>query len=71
MACLFIVLGAVALWDTTNMMDSDSSVFPRAIAIAMILLSLLLIVQKLVYPLPRKMELMRAPPLLAALSWLP
>ena len=56
MACLFIVLGSVALWDTTNMMDSDSSVFPRAIAIAMILLSLLLIVQKLVYPAAAKAE---------------
>ena len=56
MACLFIVLGSVALWDTTNMMDSDSSVFPRAIAIVMILLSIALIVQKLVYPAAAKAE---------------
>lgn len=54
MACLFIVLGVVALWDTTNMMDSDSSVFPRAIAIVMILLSLALIVWKLIYPAATK-----------------
>lgn len=50
MACLFIIMGVVALWDTTNMMDSDSYVFPRAIAIAMILFSLALIVWKLTKP---------------------
>ncbi len=50
MACLFIIMGLVALWDTTNMMDSDSYVFPRAIAIAMILFSLALIVWKLAKP---------------------
>ncbi len=50
MACLFIVMGLVALWDTTNMMDSDSYVFPRAIAIGMILFSLALIAWKLAKP---------------------
>ncbi len=50
MACLFIIVGLVALWDTTNMMDSDSYVFPRAIAIAMILFSLALIFWKLTKP---------------------
>jgi putative tricarboxylic transport membrane protein len=54
MACLFIIMGVVALWDTTNMMDSDSYVFPRAIAIAMILFSLALIVWKLAKPAARK-----------------
>ena len=54
MACLFIIMGVVALWDTTNMMDSDSYVFPRAIAIAMILLSLALIVWKLAKPAAKK-----------------
>jgi len=44
---LFILIAVIALWDTTNMMDSDSYVFPRAIAIAMIILNLLLIARKL------------------------
>ena len=44
MACLFIFMAVVFLWDTTNMLDSDSSVFPRAVAIAMIVLSILLII---------------------------
>ena len=43
MSCLFIIISIVALWDTTHMLDSDSYVFPRAIAIAMIALNLLLI----------------------------
>jgi putative tricarboxylic transport membrane protein len=54
MACLFIIMGLVALWDTTNMVDSDSYVFPRAIAIAMILFSLALIAWKLAKPAARK-----------------
>lgn len=41
--CLFIIIALVALWDTTHMLDSDSYVFPRAIAIAIIILSILLI----------------------------
>lgn len=41
--CVFIIIALGALWDTTNMLDSDSYVFPRAIAIAMIALNLLLI----------------------------
>lgn len=49
-ACLFIILAIVSLWDTTTMMDSDSYVFPRAIAIVMILLSLALIVWNLIRP---------------------
>jgi len=43
LSCLFIIISIVALWDTTNMLDSDSYVFPRAIAIAMIVFNLLLI----------------------------
>ncbi len=50
MACLFIFMAVVFLWDTTNMLDSDSSVFPRAVAIAMIVFSLLLIVWHLIKP---------------------
>ncbi|MBT8346535.1 MAG: tripartite tricarboxylate transporter TctB family protein, partial [Desulfofustis sp.] len=50
MACLFIIVAVVFLWDTTRMLDSDSYVFPRAVAIAMIVLSLALIVWNLVKP---------------------
>lgn len=50
MACLFIFVAVVFLWDTTNMLDSDSYVFPRAVAIAMIVFSLLLIVWHVVKP---------------------
>lgn len=42
-SCLFILISIVALWDTTNMMDSDSFIFPRAIAIAMLVFNFLLI----------------------------
>jgi hypothetical protein len=50
MCCLFIVLAAVSLWDTTHMLDSDSYVFPRAIAIALIVFCIMLIVWNLVRP---------------------
>lgn len=50
MACLFILLSVVFLWDTTRMLDADSYVFPRAVAIAMIILSLMLIFWHLVKP---------------------
>lgn len=56
MACLFIMMAVIALWDTTNMMDSDSFVFPRAIAIAIILFSLALIVWNLIKPVTEKKE---------------
>lgn len=48
MGGVFILVASISLWDTTNMMDSDSFVFPRAIAIAMIVLSLMMIVMNLV-----------------------
>ena len=56
MSCLFILVAAVSLWDTTHMLDSDSYVFPRAIAIAMIIFSLTLIVWHLVKPRLEKDE---------------
>jgi len=56
MACLFIIVVGISLWDTTTMMDSDSYVFPRAIAIAMIVLCLMLIVWNLVKPVAEKKE---------------
>lgn len=48
MSSLFILVAAIALWDTTNMMDADSFIFPRAIAIAMIVLNLILIARNLI-----------------------
>ena len=56
MACLFILVAVVFLWDTTRMLDSDSYVFPRAVAIAMIILSLTLIVWNLIKPRIEKDE---------------
>ncbi len=50
MACLFILVGAIALWDTTTMLDADSYVFPRAVAITMIIMSISLIIWHLVKP---------------------
>jgi heme A synthase len=50
LACLFILGAFIALWDTTTMLDSDSYVFPRAIAIALILFCLILIVWNLLQP---------------------
>ena len=49
-AGLMIVVGAVAIWQTLDMSDSDSFVFPRAVAGAMILLSLVYILRQLVRP---------------------
>jgi len=56
MACLFILLAVVSLWDTTSMLDSDSYVFPRAIAIAMILFCLILIIWNLLKSVAEKKE---------------
>jgi hypothetical protein len=50
MAVVFIFVAAFALWDTTNMADADSYVFPSAVAIAMIVFSIALIVWNLIYP---------------------
>lgn len=44
----FILLGALAWWDTTGMADPDSYVFPRTVIILMIAFSLLLILRNLV-----------------------
>jgi len=49
-AAVFILMAVVALWDTTNMVDADSFVFPRAVAIAMIIFCMLLIVWGLIRP---------------------
>jgi len=49
-AAVFILIAVIALWDTTTMVDSDSFVFPRAVAIAMIVFCLLLIAWALIHP---------------------
>jgi len=49
-AAVFIVLAVFALWDTTNMADADSFVFPRTVAIAMIIFSIILIAWNLIRP---------------------
>jgi len=51
-AAVFILIAVIALWDTTTMVDSDSYVFPRAVAIAMIIFCLLLIAWDLIRPAP-------------------
>jgi len=47
---LMIIIGVIAIWDTTSMIDSDSYVFPRVVAGSMIGLSILFIVKQLVAP---------------------
>ena len=49
-AAVFILVGVVDLWDTTNMVDADSYVFPRTVAIAMIVFCILLIAWNLIRP---------------------
>ena len=49
-AAVFILVAVIALWDTTNMVDADSYVFPRAVAISMIAFCLMLIVWGLIRP---------------------
>jgi hypothetical protein len=49
-AALMILLGAIAWWDTTTMEDADSFVFPRAVIIAMVAFSLMLILTNLLRP---------------------
>lgn len=46
-AALFVLLGALCWWDTTDMSDPDSYVFPRSIIVLMIAFSLLLILRNL------------------------
>lgn len=49
-AAILIVVAVIALWETTHMVDSDSFIFPRAVAIAMIGFSGLFIVLQLFTP---------------------
>ncbi len=48
LAAVFVVIGAIVIWDTTTYTDADSYVFPRTVAIAMIALSVLLVLQWLI-----------------------
>lgn len=50
MAVLFIVVGLFVLYDTTTYQDLDSAVFPRTVAILMIVFSIVLIVWNLLKP---------------------
>lgn len=50
MAVLFIVVGLFVLYDTTTYQDLDSSVFPRTVALLMIVFSVVLIVWNLLKP---------------------
>jgi len=49
-AAIFIFIAVVSIWDTTDMTDADSYIFPRAIAISMIGFCILFIVQQMVSP---------------------
>jgi putative tricarboxylic transport membrane protein len=49
-ATVFIVLGSVCLYETTQMTDPDSYVFPRMVIAGLIGLSLVLIVDSLLKP---------------------
>ena len=49
LAVIFIAIGCLAWWDTLDMGDSDSYVFPRAVIVTMILCSLLLIGRNLIW----------------------
>lgn len=49
-AAILILIAAVAIWDTLDMTDADSFVFPRAIAVAMIGFCILFIVLQLISP---------------------
>ncbi len=50
MSAVFILVGIIAYWDTLEMIDSDSYVFPRAIAVTMVVLCLAFIVWNLILP---------------------
>ena len=49
-AAVMIVIGLVFLWDTTNLVDSDSVVFPRTVIFGMILFSIMFIVWNFLRP---------------------
>lgn len=50
MSAIFILAGVAALWDTTRMLDRDSYVYPRAVAVLMIIFCLVYIGRQLILP---------------------
>jgi len=50
MCALLILVGVAALWDTARMVDSDSYVYPRAVAALMIIFCLFYIGRALIMP---------------------
>lgn len=51
---LFVLAGAVTLYDTTNYADIDSVVFPRFVAIGLIVISIVTIIWMMVRPVARR-----------------
>ncbi len=49
-SAILVLVGAIAIWDTTSMVDSDSYVFPRTVAIFLIAFSLFYIVWNFIKP---------------------
>ena len=52
LAAIFILLGAVFLYDSRSLLDPDSYVFPAAICTTMIVLSIAFIIWNMVRPQP-------------------
>lgn len=52
LAAIFIVIGAIFIAESRNLMDPDSYVFPSAICAVMIVLSTVFIIKNLIYPHP-------------------
>jgi len=52
LAAVFILIGAVFLYDSANLLDPDSFVFPVAICVVMIVLSMAFIAWNLIRPHP-------------------
>lgn len=51
-AALLILLGVAMLWDTTQMLDRDSYVFPRAVIGAMMILCTVIIIRAMLVTRP-------------------
>lgn len=56
MAAIFIGIAVIVFWDTTSYTDADSYVFPRAIALVMACLAVLLIIRWFLVPSPEEVN---------------
>ncbi len=56
MAAIFIGIAVIVFWDTTSYTDADSYVFPRAIALVMACLAVLLIIRWFLVPSPEEVS---------------